>query len=313
MSDINKAVDFAVEIANDDSHGYSQYNRTGNPDYDCSSLVIAALKAGGFDTGEATYTGNMLAPLLRAGFRDVRSLCVMPTGAGLQKGDILLNVLHHTAIFIGNGQIAQASIDENGQIGQHAIAGDQTRKEILVRDYYNYSQGWDYVLRAPAAAPVLSVDRIVYVKGINTPSSGLWRRHTPAVIDGNTIDEIVAPFWADGITEDGWLRVESGGWVEACYCVAQTAGQLPIVSYQAISWRCARVLRFTKPRQTGEDVRHLQTALTDAGVSCGGVDGDFGGMTDEGVRAYQAAHRLDIDGEAGEQTITSLGGTWTGN
>ena len=311
MSDINKAVDFATGIANDDTHGYSQYRRTGNPDYDCSSLVIAALKYAGFNVGTATYTGNMLAPLLAAGFRDVKNSCNMITGAGLQKGDILLNVLHHTAIYIGNGQIAQASIDENGEIGQHAIPGDQTGKEILVRDYYNYSRGWDYVFRAPEQI-VDKVSRIAYVKGINTPASGLWRRHAPVVADGNTIDEITAPFWANGITASGWLRVESGGWVEACYCVAQSAGQLPTVEYQPVTWRCSRVLRLADPRQTGEDVRHWQKALTDAGISCGGVDGDFGKLTDAAVRAYQGVHNLTVDGQAGRNTITAIGSEWTG-
>jgi hypothetical protein len=38
---ILSAINWAVAIANDDSHGYDQTNRWG-PDYDCSSLVIQA-------------------------------------------------------------------------------------------------------------------------------------------------------------------------------------------------------------------------------------------------------------------------------
>lgn len=57
-SKIEKALQWAINIANDNSHGYSQSNRWG-PDYDCSSFVISALKAAGIDTGNATYTGNM--------------------------------------------------------------------------------------------------------------------------------------------------------------------------------------------------------------------------------------------------------------
>ena len=37
-------VEWAKNIAADDSHGYSQPRRTGNPDYDCSSLVYYALQ-----------------------------------------------------------------------------------------------------------------------------------------------------------------------------------------------------------------------------------------------------------------------------
>lgn len=44
-------VEWAKNIAADDSHGYSQPRRTGNPDYDCSSLVYYALKQAGLDVG----------------------------------------------------------------------------------------------------------------------------------------------------------------------------------------------------------------------------------------------------------------------
>ena len=47
---VERAISWAVAIANDNSHGYSQQSRWG-PDYDCSSLVIAAFKYAGVDTG----------------------------------------------------------------------------------------------------------------------------------------------------------------------------------------------------------------------------------------------------------------------
>ena len=67
-----KAVQWAVDTANDQSHGYSQQNRWG-PDYDCSSFVLSAFKAAGADTGNATYTGN-LSDLLKHGFTDRKSV-----------------------------------------------------------------------------------------------------------------------------------------------------------------------------------------------------------------------------------------------
>ena len=45
---IEKAVKWAENTAADDSHGYSQYNRWGNPDYDCASFVISAFRSAGF-------------------------------------------------------------------------------------------------------------------------------------------------------------------------------------------------------------------------------------------------------------------------
>ena len=42
MTKTEKAVTWAIKIANDPAHGYDQDNRWG-PDYDCSSLVISCL------------------------------------------------------------------------------------------------------------------------------------------------------------------------------------------------------------------------------------------------------------------------------
>ena len=43
---IESAVNWAVKIANDNSHGYDQNSRWG-PNYDCSSLVISAFEQAG--------------------------------------------------------------------------------------------------------------------------------------------------------------------------------------------------------------------------------------------------------------------------
>lgn len=135
MSIIEKAIAWALKIANDIAHGYDQTNRWG-PDYDCSSFVIMAFKMAGLLL-EATFTGNMKYDFLRHGF-------IVVTDGTLKRGDVLLHEKNHTALYIGNGQIVQASINEHGGItgGQ---TGDQTGKEIHVRGYYDYP--WDCVLR----------------------------------------------------------------------------------------------------------------------------------------------------------------------
>lgn len=144
---IEKAVTWALQIAQDPAHGYDQTKRWG-PDYDCSSLLISAWQQAGVrvkDAG-ATYTGNMLRAFLRCGFEDVTAEINLNTGAGLQRGDALLNVRHHTAMSIGGGQIVHASINERGKAAG-GRTGDQTGREICVRSYYKYSKGWDKVLR----------------------------------------------------------------------------------------------------------------------------------------------------------------------
>ena len=144
MSKIDNACNWAVGIANDNSHGYDQLHRWGTPDYDCSSLVISAWEQAGVPVKEAgaTYTGNMKAAFVKCGFKAIP----FDKAGVLLRGDVLLNEKHHTALYIGDNKVVQANINEKGGIygGQQ---GDQTGKEIAVSKYYIYRKGWDYVLR----------------------------------------------------------------------------------------------------------------------------------------------------------------------
>ena len=70
VSKIENAVARAEAIALDDSHGYDQVDRWGNPNYDCSGLVIRCLEEAGIPakSSGATYTGNMPEVLPKIGF-----------------------------------------------------------------------------------------------------------------------------------------------------------------------------------------------------------------------------------------------------
>lgn len=150
MSKIETAVKYMINVANDNRHGYSQYNRWGSlntwSDYDCSSLVISAYQYAGVPVKSkgATYTGNMYNVFLKCGFKDVTNQVNLYNANGMKRGDVLLNHKYHTAMYIGNYQTAEASIDERGGIVGRQT-GDQTGGEILVRRYRNYP--WNCVLR----------------------------------------------------------------------------------------------------------------------------------------------------------------------
>ena len=145
MGKIEKATQWMIDLANNPKHGYDQDNRWG-PDYDRSSAVISAWQAAGVPVKSkgASYTGNMKSVFISCGFKDVRSSINLSNGSGLKRGDVLLNTVTHTAMYIGNGQIVHASINENGTT-TGGKTGDQTGKEICIRSYYN--KNWDCVLR----------------------------------------------------------------------------------------------------------------------------------------------------------------------
>ena len=144
MGVIEKAVDWAIKIANDQSHGYSQSSRWG-PDYDCSSFVIEAYEQAGVPVREAgaSYTGNMRPAFISCGFVDVTYEIGLNTGYGIQAGDVLLNYSAHTCLAIGGGRVANCRTDEG-----NPQTGDQSGNEIRLQSYWDGSPNrWNCVLR----------------------------------------------------------------------------------------------------------------------------------------------------------------------
>ena len=171
MTKVQSAVDYAVRIANDNTHGYDQVDRWGHPNFDCSGLVITAFEQAGIPvkTNGATYTGNMKKAFLKTGFADVIKTINLKTGSGLLPGDVLLKEGSHTALYVGNGLIVHASINEKGTI-KGGKSGDQTGKEILVQKYYN--KPWNCVLRyadspVEAQKPNVGINVMVTSVGLN--------------------------------------------------------------------------------------------------------------------------------------------------
>ena len=167
------------------SLGYDQSNRWDIRDggeCDCSSLVIWALRKAGFDTGEATYTGNVLSELLPRGWRS------LPFAIdSVKAGDILLNEAYHVcAVIAGSGRtatIAQASIDERGRVTGGA-SGDQTGKETNVRQVYVYTYGWDCILRYEGDSDATGGVALDVDGYIGPQSVAEWQRQCGTTVDG---------------------------------------------------------------------------------------------------------------------------------
>lgn len=171
-----RMVEIALEIADDDSHGYSQYRRwpLEGTDYDCSSLMYWCANQAGYDVPTSGYTGTMLDDFTNAGFTAY-------TWDGniwdCEPGDILLahnDYRQHTEMYVGDGYNVGAHIAETGNIDGEP--GDQTGNEISVAPNWG---DWDYVLTPPSDGdepepqPEPSTDAVVY-RVSSDPSGRYW-------------------------------------------------------------------------------------------------------------------------------------------
>lgn len=145
---VEAAVQWAINIANDDSHGYDQWTRDGGVDFDCSSLVSWAFRENGWDVPKPSpSTYNMRSVFTGLGFEWIPG---NPSSSELVRGDIVLfegNIAAgtgHVEIYVGDDMLVGAHINEFGGIGG-GQPGDQTGNEISVGGYYRGS--WNGVLR----------------------------------------------------------------------------------------------------------------------------------------------------------------------
>lgn len=145
---IDRAVEWAVQIANDPSHGYDQRKRWG-PDYDCSSFVITAYDKAGVDIQAkgGTRTANMCPAMLRCGFVEITNIVKFKSGEGLQKGDIVWRQ-GHVEMMSSSTHLVGAHTSESGKYAKYE--GDQTGHEIDVMPYKN--KEWTRAFRYPGGS-----------------------------------------------------------------------------------------------------------------------------------------------------------------
>ena len=320
---IEQAVQWAIDIAADNSHGYSQAGRWG-PDYDCSSFVISAYEQAGLSVKEAgaSYTGNMYGAFLACGFEDVTAKIGLATGAGVQAGDVLLNHAAHTCLSVGSGRVANCRTDEG-----HPQTGDQSGNEIRIQAYWNYP--WDCVLRYAGATSSDGHESAGQSTGVQTsnpsgPRSVLRKGMTGE--DVRILQKRLAaagydPGEADGVygyrtfravvlfQEDHGLDVDGVAGPMTMSALAgssddghQDHDQPPAAG--PVSGADARALDLPNltTGDSGDAVTFLQAALNLLGYSSGRVDGAFGPMTAAALNRFKQAKGLPTDSTADGDT-----------
>lgn len=185
MGSISKFCDRMRYWCDEGNLGYDQSERWNiyeGGECDCSSLVIFALQEAGFDTGSASYTGDLSDNLTARGWMRLPADI-----SNCMPGDILLNDVHHVcAVIDGHGwdaTIAQASIDERGR-ASGGQSGEQAN-ETNTKPVYKYWAGWDCILRYQGSDSGSDVSDRLVVDGVLGPLSiSEWQRQCGTPVDG---------------------------------------------------------------------------------------------------------------------------------
>ena len=318
---MGKIIDFAVDwfknIANDDSHGYDQSERWG-VDYDCSSSTIQGFheafkkygKKSPKDYG-ATYTGNMRVAFEKAGFKSIKYTKNIP----LKKGDVILNEKHHVVVCVDDGAtVFNASINELGKT-TGGKTGDQTGREIRLCPMYQYSKGWDYILRYdekeevvtdpkenPYPEPLNNLkkgDRSPYVSWLQWELRQLGYSLEIDQSFGNTTRNCLLSFQNKyGLTADA-------------ICGKKTVAKLKEVNHSnAITCPYPRPTRTLRVNCKGDDVAYVQWHLVKKNKANIAIDKSYGKLTRQAVIDFQkkafSSQPNEWDGIVGKKTLAEL-------
>lgn len=157
---VENAVQWCIDKVTKSKITYSlEYRNLNNPDgtsYDCSSFLITAFNQAGFNIN-ATYTGNMKDAFVAAGWEWYPVSWYIPAD-NLVRGDIMLNEVSHTQMYIGNGE----DVNCGG-----------TPAEIIPHNSDNWGRGWDGYLHYPSNTGGTTINVPVSV-----PQSGIIGDYT---------------------------------------------------------------------------------------------------------------------------------------
>ena len=234
-------------------------------------------------------------------------------------------------------RIGHSSIDENGKaVGGNS--GDQTKKEVCIRNYYNGN--WNRLLRpkdsALAEKSALAMEQIcnndnvgydqyqrntlydqalkvdfdlskIKVKCECDCSSSI---HVAVIAGGANIS-----YGSNGFTTRtmAGILLSSKEYEELPLKTPLKRGDILVRegkhTVMVLEGEVETVdvaVEVLKKGNKSDSVRTLQILLNGYGYSCGDVDGSFGAKTLAAVQKFQKANKLTVDGVVGKKTWTVL-------
>ena len=320
MGNLNTAVARMRYWCSEANLGYDQsqrWNIVPGGEADCSSLVIHVLREAGFDTGGATYTGNMRANLTARGWMVVATY--PQSAAGLQAGDVLLNDDNHVALYLGGGYLGQASIDERGW-ASGGQSGDQTDHETNVSPFYVYAHGgWPAVLRyvggqtTASATPTIAGYNpngydVAYVKDVQSRLESLGYSVGSSGADGilgpDTFNAVKAYQSAVGLATDGIPGPDTLGALKAGKGREAVANALSDGVWGPVTTRTLQRLLGTP--QDGVISSQDQGRRVNVPAAGDGWEWVSNPQGSQAIKAYQSRLGVAADGIIGPGTIRRL-------
>ena len=221
----------------------------------------------------------------------------------LKKGDVLLahnDNRKHTAIYLGDGQIVHASLNEKGTIKGGKV-GDQTGKEICIGS--NYGE-WDFVLRYPdervATAAALWAVGIANDDTHGYDQVNRWgSEYKPSDFDCSSL--VISAFEKQGLP----IKKNGGTYTGNMRDAFKRCGFIEVSNMIICSVELPEVYQGDK----GEAVKSMQTLLKLRGYDCGAIDGDYGKKTRAALDRFQKNSKpplTPLDGVCGRGTWRAL-------
>lgn len=149
---VNKAIKYMINLCEDDSHGYSQSNRTGRPDYDCSSSVhYSYVRGGGFSDNVVPSTTEAWPNSTLISYGILWEKIKIDSNYTPCPGDVLYRA-GHVEMYIGSysgklGNFDSAKAGFHTNRG-HPEEGDQTGTEADITAFDKNKTSFTYAFRS---------------------------------------------------------------------------------------------------------------------------------------------------------------------